>query len=254
MRHIIIDGRRVAFDSIPEGKVVKRVGDTLIGVDASGASWGGVSGNLADQTDLKSALDAKQASGSYASSSHGHAIADTTGLQSALDGKSGSGHNHDAAYSAIGHTHPGGAEAFPVGSVFLSVTSTNPGTLLGYGTWSQIAGGRMLVGQSSGDVDFDTAEEIGGSKTSSSVVNHSHGVTISDPGHAHVENSNNATTGSLRGWGAADTSTNTSTATGYSTGSSTTGITASTGDPAGGVSSFSILNPYFVVYVWKRTA
>jgi hypothetical protein len=155
------------------------------------------------------------------------------------------------------HTHAGGGaaiDAWPVGSVFLSVVDTSPATLLGGGTWSQIAGGRVLIGQTSGDADFDTAEETGGAKTSSAVVNHTHDVTVTDPGHVHVENSNNATTGGLRGWGAADTSTNTSTATGYSTASATTGITASTANPAGGVASFSLMNPYFVVYVWKRTA
>jgi hypothetical protein len=42
---------------------------------------------IADTTGLQTALDGKQASGSYANATHTHAIADTTGLQTALDGK-----------------------------------------------------------------------------------------------------------------------------------------------------------------------
>lgn len=55
-------------------------------------------------------------------------------------------------------------EAFPVGAVFVSVSSTNPATSLGYGTWSAFGAGRVLVGLDSGDTDFDTVEETGGSK------------------------------------------------------------------------------------------
>jgi hypothetical protein len=155
------------------------------------------------------------------------------------------------------HSHPGGGsalDAWPVGSVYIAVDSTDPATRFGGGTWAAFASGRMLVGINAGDADFDTAEETGGAKTSSAVVNHAHPVTVDDPSHAHVENSNNATTGGLRGWGAPDTSTNTPTATGYSTASATTGITATTDNPAGGVASFSLMNPYIVVYMWKRTA
>lgn len=60
---------------------------------------------------------------------------------------------------------PGGGQAFPVNSVFISVVSTNPNTLLGYGTWSAIATGRMLVGFDSADTDYNTVEKIGGAKT-----------------------------------------------------------------------------------------
>lgn len=55
-------------------------------------------------------------------------------------------------------------ESFPVGSVFISAVSTNPATLLGYGTWSSLGEGRVLVGVDTSDPDFDTVLETGGSK------------------------------------------------------------------------------------------
>jgi hypothetical protein len=69
---------------------------------------------------------------------------------------------------------PGGdaSAAWPVGSVFTSVVSTNPATLLGFGTWSSFAAGRVLIGIDSGDTAFDVAEETGGalSQTPSGTV------------------------------------------------------------------------------------
>jgi hypothetical protein len=55
---------------------------------------------IGDVTGLQTALDGKQASGSYAAASHSHIIADVTGLQTALDGKQASG-----SYAAASHTH-----------------------------------------------------------------------------------------------------------------------------------------------------
>lgn len=53
----------------------------------------------------------------------------------------------------------------PVGAVYVSVSATNPGTSLGYGTWTAFGGGRTLVGLDAGQSEFDTAEETGGAKT-----------------------------------------------------------------------------------------
>jgi hypothetical protein len=180
-----------------------------------------------------------------------------------------------AHVAAEPHEEPGAAgQAFPVGSVFLSVVSTDPATLLGYGTWLAIAAGRMLVGRDSGDAAFDTAEETGGAAT------HTH--ADSQGAHVHDEFRNSATTGGLDGWAAGDTSTNTPTLTGYDTGSAG-GHTHTAQAPAGAVASQphtgaavsahgvtqpsqhaaqshsahdspSHLPPYFVVYAWKRTA
>ena len=94
-----------------------------------------------------------------------------------LDGK------HATAFADAVHVHV----VWPIGSVFLSVVLTNPATLLGFGTWSQIAGGKFLVGQIGSDADFDVAEETGGAKTKN--LSHEHGVGTlaaeAEAGHTH---------------------------------------------------------------------
>jgi hypothetical protein len=144
---------------------------------------------------------------------------------------------------------------FPVGSVFIAVVNTNPNTLLGYGTWSQIAQGQMLIGQKSTDADFDVAEETGGSKTAN--LQHTHDYT-QVPNHVHVQSLPSLQTGSYAS-GTRDTS---SCGTGGTPGSQADVL--STANPTGGVATGttqnggsatqSVLNPYFVVYCWKRTA
>jgi hypothetical protein len=70
---------------------------------------------------------------------------------------------------------------YPVGSVYINAAvSTNPGTLLGFGTWAAFGAGRVLVGLDAGDVDFDTVEETGGAKT--------HTLTVDEmPSHTHTQ-------------------------------------------------------------------
>lgn len=124
--------------------------------------------------------------------------------------------------------------AWPVGSVFTSVVSTSPATLLGFGTWSAIAAGRVLVGLDSEDADFDTVEEAGGAKT----------VQASAQTFA-----GNVNTTSAANTGATKIGSTTSTATLKAhmhtltpTGTNTPGAAT------------SVVQPYFVVYFWKRTA
>ena len=102
---------------------------------------------------------------------------------------------------------PGGAgEAFPVGSIFLATVSTDPATLLGYGTWSALAAGKVLVGYAAGDSDFGTAGASVGAKTvasagtnseptftGSALGSHSHGAgTYATSAHAGTAVDNHA--------------------------------------------------------------
>ena len=148
---------------------------------------------------------------------------------------------------------PGGTDAFPVGSVFLSVVSTNPGTLLGYGTWSAIAAGRVLVGLDAADPDFDTVEEVGGAKTvtltEAQIPSHTHAPT--DPGHIHTTQRYPTATGGSSGFTIDTSMSGTLADNTLPTKSATTGITIAS---TGGGGSHSNVQPYFVVYIWKRTA
>jgi hypothetical protein len=53
---------------------------------------------------------------------------------------------------------------YPVGSIYISATTTNPFVLFGVGTWTLIEG-KYLVGYKSGDADFGTLLASGGAKT-----------------------------------------------------------------------------------------
>jgi hypothetical protein len=140
---------------------------------------------------------------------------------------------------------------YPVGSIYTNAAvSTNPATLLGFGTWSAFGAGRVMVGLDAGNAAFDTAQETGGS-ADAIVVSHSHTASssVSDPGHNHTigfQNNTidqNAGSAGLAKQGTSNTST-ASTGISVSTSISTTGSSATNAN----------LPPYIVVYMWRRTA
>lgn len=151
---------------------------------------------------------------------------------------------------------------YPVGSIYTNASDdTNPADLLGFGTWTAFGAGKVMVGIDSEDEDFDTAEETGGAKTSN--IAHTH----TGPSHTHsiplgyrlVEGVlrigailSGGTSGTFSGsYRETDSgSESTSTWDKFVTGSGGTGNT-------GGMSSNatpSVVQPYVVVYMWKRTA
>lgn len=223
-------------------------------------------------------------------------------------------------------------DVFPIGAVFISVVSTDPATLLGYGTWLAFGSGRVLVGLDAGNPAFDQPEKIGGALTVAAVGsnsaptftgsplgNHTHGVgsylpsthvgsAVADhashthtytqvPNHVHPLATGTTATGNFAqvigtvdtssgGTGGAPTQTALGTLSGNPSGGVATGTTAgpsatlthsvtqpsahtmvgsseavSGGTPAGTVSApifigslSSVVQPYVVVYMWKRTA
>lgn len=136
---------------------------------------------------------------------------------------------------------------YPVGSIYINAgATTNPATLLGFGTWVAFGAGRVMVGLNGGDPLFDSLEETGGSKDAV-VVSHSHGIT--DPGHAHNTTQPYWTNqiGSAIGTGSVQANS----AIGTTTNSSSTGISV---NATGSSGTNANLQPYITVAMWKRTA
>lgn len=123
---------------------------------------------------------------------------------------------------------------YKVGDVHISESDTNPAEKFGYGTWEFISKGRTLVGIDPEDEDFKTVAKTGGEKT--------HKLTIDEmPNHDHPL----GTTGVHRAEGGGDT-----------------GLFAvydreTSGEKrtktVGGDKPHNNLQPYYCVYIWKRT-
>jgi len=129
------------------------------------------------------------------------------------------------------------ANAYPVGSIYMNASNaTNPATLLGFGTWAAFGAGRVLVGIDSSDTDFDGAEETGGSKT--------HALTTGElAAHNHAVGSNDSGTGPGGAAGNQEHVRDAGVGNGPATPTSTTGSGT----------AHNNVQPYIVVYMWKRT-
>lgn len=121
--------------------------------------------------------------------------------------------------------------AWPVGSIFISVSAVNPATSLGFGTWSLTAQGRTLVGVNPNDPDFSTVSKTGGNKQHTPGTLDVTYQTTQKGDHQHI---------------------NVAFGTGATTVDGLHGhqVTVNQANP----STFSIVQPYLTVYYWRRDA
>ena len=126
---------------------------------------------------------------------------------------------------------------YPVGSIYLSVNSSNPGSVFG-GSWIPWGSGRVPVGVDVNDSSFETVEKTGGEKTHKLSVNEM-------PSHQHI------TSGS---WGVEITAGYKYTGT-FNVNDNANGLlTERQNMKAGGGAAHNNLQPYITCYMWKRTA
>lgn len=134
---------------------------------------------------------------------------------------------------------------YPVGSIYMNVNSTNPGTLFG-GTWEQIQG-RFLLGMSSGYPAGSQGGEATHTLTTNEMPSHNGHLSAGIAGTAPMGK------GNYKGY------LNSSVMTAYSDiGRGWNVYIGNEMHPAseavGGGQSHNNMPPYLSVYIWKRTA
>jgi|TARA_R100000149_G_scaffold66272_1_gene44098 microcystin-dependent protein len=143
---------------------------------------------------------------------------------------------------------------YPIGSIFITVNnyadSAAVVNAIGGTTWVSFGAGKVLVGVDSSDTDFDAAEETGGAKTKALEF-------ANMPAHSHQwYNMGGSSSQSI------DATSNTSSQSWNASGNLvdigdpllTNFYTNTATDRSANGSAFSIVQPYIVVYMWKRTA
>ena len=173
-------------------------------------------------------------------------------------------------------------QAYPVGSIYMSVVETNPAELFG-GTWEAIAPGRVLIGAGkySSSIGYTAGTTGGAVRESLNEINmpkHTHTVEIKDKAQSHNHKNGvfdevapgngplSSNYGAIQMYPtktqhvmSADISTygtNTQLYMGYTSGASTTHNHDATVGYYGSDNPLPVglMQPYLVVYMWKRTA
>ena len=173
-------------------------------------------------------------------------------------------------------------QAYPVGSIYMSVVETNPAELFG-GTWEAITPGRVLIGAGVSDFNINyIAGNKGGARsrtlTKSNIPKHTHTVEIKEKTQSHMHKNGvfdevaagngplSSNYGATKLYPTANQkvmsadgetyNTNTELYMGYTSGASTSHTHDVTVGYYGADSpvEISVMQPYLVVYMWQRTA
>lgn len=140
-------------------------------------------------------------------------------------------------------------KVYPVGSLYINASvATNPGTLLGFGTWEAFGQGRVMVGKNTSGT-FATAGATGGAET--------HTLQATEvPTHSHelygTKNFSEYSSSPFPG-DSLVTNEGTTVKVYWNSGGTTNYKSWYTGNTGGG-GSHNNLQPYIVTYMWKRTA
>jgi microcystin-dependent protein len=162
---------------------------------------------------------------------------------------------------------------YPVGSIYLSAISTNPGILFGVGTWVEYASGRTIIGVGTSDQAFSNGSTGGNSNVTLStnqIPSHNHTINSSGSHQHDVRRQDgtsyinafvgNNTSGSsvvcdIQNVNIWKTNTDSN-----STGNKLVAMNESNSNHThsinntGGGQSHNNLPPYIVTYIWRRTA
>jgi len=169
---------------------------------------------------------------------------------------------------------------YPVGCIYTTTVATNPGSVFGFGTWSTFGAGRVMIGASGpyaagstgGSADATLVSHSHGGLTGTQSADHTHNFSgntgVENQGHVHnnsqgqsgvLNNSASGSAGVEEGAGSPNifydsmglpNANHTHTFSGTTSGTSANhqhGITAE-----GGSATNANLQPYVVVYMWKR--
>lgn len=135
-------------------------------------------------------------------------------------------------------------EVYPVGSIYMSTSSTSPNKLFG-GSWVEWGSGRVPIGVNTAKSIMDAPDKTGGSFTASlleeNIPRHRHGLGGDVPYCVVADTVNVRPTGTAEGTTVYKAITN--------------GATATSGtEKAGGGTSFDVIPKFVTCYMWKRIA